>query len=120
MRLPGFGDGYVQWDDEDDDNANKVSGSLPDGAYGRNTRIFFCCRDDGYTTNVINLPTDAPFVLFKHNTHQCQRVNNANIKEEYFRWDNEDDSGYISELYGKRPFLDLSNNNIKMYYCYYS
>ena len=27
-------------------NANARSGVLPDGSYGRNTKIFFCCRND--------------------------------------------------------------------------
>ncbi|CAL4063139.1 unnamed protein product, partial [Meganyctiphanes norvegica] len=32
---PGFSDGSIYLDDEDSDNANKKSGSLPDGDYGR-------------------------------------------------------------------------------------
>ena len=38
--------GYLHWDDEDTRNANKLSGVLPDGSYGRNTDIYFCCRND--------------------------------------------------------------------------
>ncbi|XP_068753764.1 uncharacterized protein [Montipora capricornis] len=115
----GFGNGYVKWDDEDDDNANNVTGQLPDGNYGRNTRIFFCCRDDGYATNVINLPTDAPFVLLKSNTHLCQIVNNTKITKEYFRWDNEDRKPHITESGDKHPYLDIDDNNLKIDYCYY-
>ena len=119
MLLPGFGDGYVQWDDEDDRNGNSKTGSLPDGDYDRNTRISFCCRGDGFASNAINLPTDKPFVLLKYNTHQCQSVNNANIKEEFFRWDNEDDLRHTSRYGGKHPFLDEDWNNLKIQYCYY-
>lgn len=96
LFLPGFGNGYVQWDDEDDDNKNNITGQLPDGDYCINTRIYFCCRYDGYATNVINLPTDKPFVLIKSDTHLYQIVNGTKMSEEYFRWDNEDDSGYIT------------------------
>lgn len=118
-RCPdGFDDGHVQWDDEDNRNGNYFTGTLPEGRYDRNTRIFFCCRNDGHATNAINLPTDKPFVLFKY-THQCQHVTSTKIKEEFFRWDNEDDSPYISEAKGKRPFLEKDGNNLKVHYCYY-
>ena len=113
MRLPGFGNGYVQWDDEDDDNKNNITGQLPDGDYDRNTRIYFCCRDDGYATNVINLPTDKPFVLLKSDSHLRQIVNGTKMREEYFRWDNEDDSGYITDLEDKHAYLEHSLNNLK-------
>ncbi|XP_068700258.1 uncharacterized protein [Montipora capricornis] len=115
----GFGHGDVRWDDEDDRNANKVTGQLPDGVYDRNTRISFCCRGDGYTTNVINLPTDKPFVLLKYNSHQCQFVNNAKIREEFFYWDNEDFKPHTTEVRGKHPVLEKRNNNLKIHYCYY-
>ncbi|XP_068755958.1 uncharacterized protein [Montipora capricornis] len=115
----GFGNGYVRWDDADGASTNKVTGQLPDGVYDKNTKIFFCCRDDGYTTNVINLSTNAPFVLLKHNTHQCQMVNNTKIKEEFFRWDNEDFIPHNTKAQGKHPFLDIDSNNLKIDYCYY-
>ena len=120
MRHTGFGEGYIKWDDEDDYNGNKASGSLPDGYYGRNTKIRYCCRNDGYAENAINLPTDSPFVLFKGGgTYQCQAVNGVNVREEFFRWDNEDDPGYVTDVGGKHPFLEKYKNNLKIYYCYY-
>ncbi|XP_068755962.1 uncharacterized protein [Montipora capricornis] len=115
----GFGNGYVHWDDEDLNNKNRFTGQLPDGGYDGNTKIEFCCRDDGYATNVINLPTDKPFVLLKSNTHLCQRVNNTKIKEEYFSWDNEDAVPHKTHYKGKHPSLELSANNLKIHYCYY-
>ena len=119
MFLPGFGNGYVKWDDEDNDNKNNITGQLPDGEYGRNTKIYFCCRDDEYATNVINLPTDKPFVLLKSDSHLWQTVNGTKMREEYFRWDNEDDSGYVTDFEGKHSFLEYSYNNLKIHYCYY-
>lgn len=38
--------GYLHWDDEDNNNKNSRSGVLPDGVYGRNTKMYFCCRND--------------------------------------------------------------------------
>lgn len=117
----GFEEGSVKWDDQDSfwgTNGNKITGALPKGRYDSDTRIFFCCRDDGYTTNVINLPTGKPFVLFKY-THQCQFVTNAKIKEGFFHWDNEDSIPHASESEGKHPFLEENHNNLKVHYCYY-
>jgi len=48
-------------------------GTLPDGVYNRNTRIFFCCRNDGPASLPIVLPTSAPFYLLKFGD-QCQKV----------------------------------------------
>ena len=45
--------GYLHWDDEDRRNANKRSGTLPDGVYNRNTKIYFCCRNDPPHTGFI-------------------------------------------------------------------
>ena len=42
----GFDEGYIRWDDEDSNNKNKKHGYLPDGVYGANTKIYFCCRHD--------------------------------------------------------------------------
>ncbi|XP_078383981.1 uncharacterized protein LOC144666422 [Oculina patagonica] len=114
----GFSEGYIYWDDENDDNINRVSGSLPDGVYDRNTKIFYCCRNDGYVTNAIDLPTDRPFVLFKAQNYPCQHVKGMHVREEWFYWDNED-AALGSHYGGKHPDLVFSNNNIKLNYCYY-
>ncbi|CAC5392654.1 unnamed protein product [Mytilus coruscus] len=39
----GFDEGYIHWDDENS-NANSMSGTLPYGTYGTDTDIYFCCR----------------------------------------------------------------------------
>ena len=48
-------------------------GTLPDGVYNRNTRIYFCCRNDGPADLPIVLPTTVPFYLLKFGD-QCQQV----------------------------------------------
>lgn len=112
----GFRSGYIRWDDEDKRNRNSYGGSVPDGAYGPNTVIFYCCRTDGHATNQIYLPTDKPFVLFPY-THQCQYVHGMRVSKEWFRWDTEDfwpsnGSG------GSKPHGGVGKN-IDMQYCYY-
>ena len=51
----------------------KFTGTTPDGEYDRNTRIYFCCRNDGPATRAIELPTTSPFHLLKWGD-QCQKV----------------------------------------------
>ncbi|MEW5847245.1 MAG: hypothetical protein AB2A00_00475 [Myxococcota bacterium] len=40
----GFSSGFRYWDDEDNNNANSHGGVVPDGSYGGNTRLNFCCK----------------------------------------------------------------------------
>ena len=43
-HYPGFVEGFVLWDDEDINNMNAHGGVLPDGTYGENTLMKYCCR----------------------------------------------------------------------------
>ena len=43
----GFSCGFIQWDDEDENNQNDYNGTLPDGIYDDDTLIRFACRCDG-------------------------------------------------------------------------
>ena len=113
----GLNEGYIKWDDEDHKNKNSISGALPDGTYNHNTLIQYCCRTDGYATNEIILPADKPFVLFKANSHQCQKVRGMVASEEYFYWDCED-SSTKNGAGGSRPRATV-DKNILMHYCYY-
>ena len=48
-------------------------GVSPDGEFDRNTKIYYCCRRDGYASNAIRLPTHSAFYLFKYGD-RCQEV----------------------------------------------
>ena len=51
------------------------SGSLPDGDFGADTGLSFCCRDDGMATEEIVLPKDQSFVMFmSQGATECQKV----------------------------------------------
>ncbi|XP_078382325.1 uncharacterized protein LOC144665012 [Oculina patagonica] len=113
-----FTEGFIYWDDEDYDNNNRHSGWLPDGHYGRNTKIYYCCRRDGYVTNPIKLPTDHPFVLLKAQNYPCQHVRGMYVREEWFYWDNEDKNGE-SGFGGRHPHVEYMWSNLKVHYCYY-
>ncbi|OPL32926.1 hypothetical protein AM593_08842, partial [Mytilus galloprovincialis] len=111
----GFSTGFIYWDDEDNANANSHGGVLPDGEYGRNTKIQYCCRSDGSAYNSMNRPTYQPFYLYKY-TSTCQRVRGMNVREETIKMDDEDDRNNSSDG-GHHP---KKTDTTKMYYCYYS
>ena len=110
--------GFIKWDDEDSNNRNLFSGQLPDGSYGKDTKIEYCCRVDGNATNPINLPTDSPFVLLKANTHLCQKVNGMQVRSEFFRWDTEDNNPTSNKTGPVNAELN-ERKDVKVYYCYY-
>ena len=116
----GFNTGTVEWDDEDDGNANYFSGVLPDGSYGkRNTIIHFCCRSDQNPRIPIILPTDQPFYLYRQSRDGCQTVKGMNVDTEFVFWDTEDDDN-SSKLTGNTPYEDANRGkDIRLYFCYY-
>ena len=81
--APGFEEGYVYWNDENDDNRNFAWDALPEGIYDSDTLMHYCCREDGFASNPIYLPTEDPFILIKKN-HQCQEVGCMSIIMEQF------------------------------------
>ena len=114
-----FEEAYIRWDDEDDDNRNERGGTLPEGHYNYNTRIEYCCRTDGDTTEAIRLPTGSPFALIKANTHFCQEVVGMRHRSAYFYWDTEDHKPNAAIHGPINAELD-SHRNIKVHYCYYT
>ncbi|XP_071492859.1 uncharacterized protein [Diadema antillarum] len=114
-----FDEGSIYWDDEDDNNRNSHGGQVPDGSFGGNTRLYFCCRNDGATNNEIYLPTDQSFVLLsRYGT--CQQVYGMSVREEYFRYDNEDDNNRDSQT-AVHPYqgLQSSGHNVVLEFCFY-
>ncbi|CAG2254798.1 unnamed protein product [Mytilus edulis] len=113
----GFANGHVHWDDEDSNNENAFGGTLPDGEYGRNTLIQYCCRTDGSSNTPIELPTSKPFYLVRKSS-ACQRVKGMNVRGEYIKTDDEDKDNKNSWS-GNYPSI-ATGRNIIVYYCYYS
>ena len=77
IRSAGFQTGYVQFDDAADSPGVSSGQNLPDGDFTTDTRLEFCCRDDGFTaTPMSKLPNTDPLVLFpnKHRNWVCQEI----------------------------------------------
>lgn len=70
----GLREGFVVWDDENTDNQNDKAGALPEGHYGEDTKIYFCCSVHGSVEKAIMLPTERPFFLFAYGSINCQKV----------------------------------------------
>ena len=89
---PAFSQGYMYWDDENEGNSNYVENAdgLPDGSYDENTRINYCCRNDGSSSDTIVLPSERDFVLLSP-VEECQQVEAMSVKMLEINYDDEDD-----------------------------
>ncbi|XP_065937962.1 uncharacterized protein [Magallana gigas] len=114
----GFESGHVHWDDEDALNKNSHGGILPRGSFGRNTDIYYCCRNDGRYNTEILLPTAHPFYLLRF-TSPCQMVKGMYVREESVYFDDEDtrNKNYAT---GKHPMGTGYVRNQHLMYCYYT
>lgn len=113
----GLTHGYISFDDENHKNINKKGGTLPDGEYNKDTKIFFCCRTDGDKKKPMVLPLGTPFYLMAFKSSECQQVEGALATQEYIQFDDEDefnkDSSNGTHAYEKGKV------NLTISYCYY-
>ena len=113
----GFRYGSIYWDDEDRRNGNRKWGTLPDGSYGSNTEVQYCCRNDGRYSRPIALLTRRPFILYRYGG-RCQRVSGMRTYELYIKWDDEDRRNR-DNCKGSHPDATCRNNQL-LRFCYYS
>ena len=113
----GLKSGYVFWDDDNFRNQNDRGGTLPDGKYDMNTKIYFCCKTDGDKDDPILLPSKYPFFLLAYNAAKCQMVKWAIGTVEWIYYDTEDwsNADYGVEAY---PY-EAGKKHPTIYYCYY-
>ena len=114
----GMKSGFIKWDDEDRLTVNMHAGILPDGTFDSNTKIFYCCQDQGRWSESIELPVDRPFYLLPHNSSNCQRVKGAVSTLEYITYDTENFAN-IDKLNGSHVFARENEYGLTIYYCYY-
>ena len=110
--------GWVYWDDEDYKNKNEIGGSLPYGSYNKDTKIYYCCQDNGHWYDSIELPISKSFYLLPSSSTsrvpKCQMVKWALSYLEHIFYDtNDQDNG--DKQGGTHVFL----KGRKLYYCYY-
>ncbi|XP_055999398.1 uncharacterized protein LOC130047826 [Ostrea edulis] len=113
-----FQSGSIHWDDENSGNENTAGGELPSGNFNSNTRIDYCCRNDGSYSTEIRLPRTKPFYLLRYTNH-CQHVEGMEVREETVYTDDEDDNNSNS-VSGNHPYGPVNGErNYKLFYCYY-
>jgi len=111
--------GSVLWDDENGasgKNMNFHDGSIPEGVFNQDTKIFFCCHVAGSCDNPIELPVDNPFYLIAFTPH-CQEVLNTVHTMEHIVYDTEDDNNHDNQTYPYPYGADFKPPRI--HYCYY-
>lgn len=113
----GFTSGFVYWDDEDLNNDNSKGGTLPDGTYDKNTKIYYCCRNDASPQIAVFLPTDRPFILLRYG-NTCQTVHGMHVRDLFVKWDDEDLRNK-DKTGGMHPLDDGGSGDHKLHFCYY-
>ncbi|CAL1531398.1 unnamed protein product [Lymnaea stagnalis] len=111
----GFNSGYIEIDDYSN-SQDVVSGSVPDGAYGTTSIIYYCCRNDGAVSDPITLPTGSSFYLYRYST-QCQRVSGMLEQQEYIFIDTA--SANNLDKYENQWHPSGSLNDVRIVLCYY-
>ena len=125
----GFASGYLYWDDEDRNNQNKYSGVRPDGDYNRNTKMYFCCRNDApYTrrprrkiNRLYGLPKCSEIIVMRYKG-KCPSpgVGYLGPHTGYLQWDTEDRNNQDKRI-GVFPDGQKSfGSGIKIEFCSYT
>jgi len=111
-----WSEGSIFFDDEDDNNANRKSGTVPAGTYDSDTQLKFCCREDGGVSQPILLPATKSFYMFAYRG-SCQRVAHMDVTEEVVHWDTEDDGSNVVD--GETP-ENTSDWDVELTLCLYT
>ena len=119
----GLSEGWVFWDDKNEANKNTVQGTLPDGMYNEDTKIYFCCQTVGSVFDTIYLPVDKPFYLIAFKSYfspnpACQEVHGAVATVDYVKFGVENSSS--PNMGGVFPYGADAKPEPYIYYCYYS
>ncbi|XP_019626235.1 PREDICTED: uncharacterized protein LOC109471388 [Branchiostoma belcheri] len=93
------------------------TGVVPDGSVSSDsTEVEYCCRDDGFASYPIRLPSRPPFYLLRRDRREgeCQQVDGATVSEEWLEYRG---NGYRD---GMTPDDDGDDNSHKLYSCVYT
>ena len=105
-----FNEAYVQYV-YSGEYQNSQEGSLPDGEFGANTRLEFCCRNDGFGWEPLFLPNRKPFVLIRTENKDCQQVRGMHVYKQYYEIAHSPQGG-INASFGGNDQFGVENNPI--------
>ena len=127
----GFEKGWIFWDDENNQSGNKNSfygtqKSKPDGQFNHDTKIFFCCRNDGSYRDQISLPKSEfdsfGLTLLPYKQKRCQRVAGKIARVASYFFDTEDDSESRNLRFHSddgAPYVRSLKDGFRFYVCVY-
>ncbi|XP_069122411.1 uncharacterized protein [Argopecten irradians] len=115
----GFTMGMITFDEEDSAPSGRSQGTgvLPDGNYGSNTDLYFCCKSDGSVAVETTFPVSTPFILFRYSSSSCQLVSGMTVEPGYTFFDSEP-NGNIDNSEGEVPYTSTPPTWY-IYHCYY-
>ncbi|XP_019626236.1 PREDICTED: uncharacterized protein LOC109471390 [Branchiostoma belcheri] len=93
------------------------TGVVADGSAEFNsTEVEYCCREDGFASYPIRLPSRPPFYLLRRDMREgeCQQVDGATVREGWVEYRG---NGYRD---GMTPDDHGDDNSHTLYYCFYS
>ncbi|RUS80371.1 hypothetical protein EGW08_011868 [Elysia chlorotica] len=101
----GFVAGFVQYSDHPSEDAhNAMSGEMPDGVFGDDTRFEYCCANTGFSNrHGLFLPSRKPFALIKRRNEDCQRVRGMHVEVNSIDIDNSEMSATQPATGGDHP-----------------
>ncbi|XP_041366864.1 uncharacterized protein LOC121381594 [Gigantopelta aegis] len=117
----GFSEGSVIYDDEirSADKNKTINEPIPDGVFDNNTQFFYCCRDDGFRNEPLDIPNSKPLVLFRIGRwyQGCQQVKGMYVTAEKYVFDNHNEG--VSNKTGSIPYISESSTKYHVNFCYY-
>ncbi|GFR98474.1 apextrin-like protein 2 [Elysia marginata] len=115
----GFSSGYVRFDTEDKIPASEGRNNVALSDYYTNPKLHFCCQKTGPASTPVQLPTDSPFLLYRHGG-MCQAVKDMDVSTQLLIF-NTQDSGNSDSVNGSYPDVDVDPGSIiKFHLCYYT
>lgn len=116
----GFNKGSMYWDDEDKNNGNSFSGTLPDGKYDKDTLMYFCCRNDGpQVIKTLALPTCHELVLMRYQNACPSMTDYQGPYTGHLEWDSEDSSNKDKKIGVYPDGKTLTSTGIRIEFCSY-
>lgn len=120
LETKFFHTGYIRWDDEDNKNQNRKMGTVPDGYYDLNTKIYFCCRHDDSSYRLQGLPKCAQMILMRYKGACFTNANYSLPRTGFLQWDTENNNN-IDRRVGAYPDGQRTFHiGIKIEFCTYT
>ncbi|XP_060070123.1 uncharacterized protein LOC132550122 [Ylistrum balloti] len=116
----GFSGGSITFDEDDSAPSSRPqgTGTLPDGNYNTNSKLYFCCKNDGSVAIQATFPRSTPFILYPYTVASCQLVSDMTDVPGYTFFDSEP-NGNVDDSDGSIPYTTNGPPTWYIHHCYY-